>query len=150
MLSSFRIVIYDFFFYLETFCKMWKNSKEIEERICEGVLAIPLEKKTEALLWKLPVELFISRTFPASLCFNCVLKISPEGQSTTCPEACPSDRETKKYRFLGFPEDTYSGFYKNHRLCFRSPSARKWFYRITGFPIPAVNEVPAAKNLPLS
>lgn len=108
MLSSFWIVIYDFFFYLETFCKMWKNSKEIEERISEGVLAIPLEKKTEALPWKLPVELFISRTFPASLCFNCVLKISPERQSTTCPEACPSDRETKKYRFLGY------GFQKIH------------------------------------
>lgn len=93
-----------------------KNSKEIEDRICEGVLAVLLQKKTEALLWKLPVELFISRTFLASLFFNCVLKICPERQSTTCPEACPSDRETRSIKIwilrVWFPEDTYSGFHK--------------------------------------
>lgn len=77
-----------------------KNSKGFEERICEGVPAILLQEKTEALLWKLPVELFLSRTFLASLCFHCLLKISPERGSTACPEACLTYKETKKHGFL--------------------------------------------------
>lgn len=72
----------------------------MESEISEGVLAIILQKKTEALLWKPLVELFISRTFPASICLNCILKNSPERNSTTCPGACQSDRETGKYEFL--------------------------------------------------
>ena len=104
------------------------------------------------------MELFISRTFPASVCLNCILKTSPEKNFTTYPGACQSDRETGKYEFL-----EESDFQKIHAQAsikitgffFRSLSGSQQFYRIIGFQNhiwrdvkwPHLNEVPAPKNL---
>jgi len=113
-----------------------KESKAIEEEVSEGGLAIILQNKAEALLWKPVMELFISRTFPASVCLNCILKTSPEKNFTTYPGACQSDRETGKYEFL-----EESDFQKIHAQAsikitgffFRSLSGSQQFYRIIGF-----------------